>query len=61
MISKELEYVKKYNKDYYTKNKVQISQKGKTKIQCIECNCVIRKENIHKHRLTKKHIKNEIK
>ena len=59
MESKEVEYVKKYNKDYYNKHKIERSQQGKTKIQCTDCNSAIRKENLRKHTSTNKH-KNKV-
>jgi hypothetical protein len=60
MKSKESEYVKKYNTEYYSKNKAKILEKGKEKIRCALCDCNIRKENRNKHEATKKHKQNEI-
>ena len=59
MKSKESEYVKKYNVEYYNRNKATILQKGKEKLKCSSCDCNIRKENIHKHNATSKHKQNE--
>ena len=55
MRSKEIEYVKKYNAEYYNKSKKDRLEKSKEKILCAICDCNIRKENIHKHNATNKH------
>ena len=43
-------------KVYYEENKNKISEQNKVKVMC-ECGCEIRKENLCKHKKTKKHIK----
>lgn len=42
-------------KEYYEKNKKIITEKNKEKITC-ECGCLIRKNDLTRHKKTKKHI-----
>jgi len=51
---KRKKYAKKYDKEYREKNKEKISQKGKVKIKCPKCNCLIRKDGLKTHQKTKK-------
>jgi len=50
------EKVKQYKQKYKEKNREQTNKKLKEKVEC-ECGSIIRKNDISKHRRTKKHIK----
>jgi len=52
------EYNKQYNKPYYEENKERILKMVGEKIMCEYCKKEIRKDYIHKHIRTPKHIKN---
>ncbi len=52
------EYFKEYNTKYYIQNKENINIDGKQEIQCLSCNCIIKKYSLNKHNKTVKHIKN---
>ena len=53
------EYNKQYNKPYYAENKERILKMIGEKILCEYCNNPVRKDYIHKHIRTSKHINNE--
>jgi hypothetical protein len=48
------EQISEYNKQYREQNKEQLSEKKKQKIQC-ECGIEISRQNLLKHKKTKKH------
>jgi len=52
------EYNKQYNKPYYEENKERILKMVGEKIMCEYCNKPVRKDYVHKHIRTPKHIKN---
>jgi len=53
------EYNKQYNKPYYAENKERILKMVGEKILCEYCNKAVRKDYVHKHIRTPKHINNE--
>jgi len=53
------EYSAKYNPEYYKNNKVRILKMIGEKVHCPCCDTMIRKDFLHKHIKTKKHLKNE--
>jgi len=53
---KNKDKIKDYQKGQYLKNKDAIAEKTKIKITC-ECGCVIRKNDILRHKKSQKHIK----
>ena len=53
------EYSAKYNPEYYKNNKVRIFKMIGEKVHCPCCDTMIRKDFLHKHIKTKKHLKNE--
>ena len=52
------EYNKQYNKPYYEENKERILKMVGEKVMCEYCNKAVRKDYVHKHMRTPKHIKN---
>lgn len=54
---KIIEREKKKMKIYYKKNRNKILKKGAVKINCPICNCLIRKDNLRRHKKTKKCLK----
>ena len=54
------EYSAKYNPEYYKNNKVRILKMIGEKVHCPCCDTMIRKDFLHKHIKTKKHLKNEL-
>ena len=52
------EYNKQYNKPYYEENKERILKMVGEKVLCEYCNKPVRKDYVHKHIRTPKHIKN---
>jgi hypothetical protein len=52
------EYNKQYNKPYYEENKERILKMVGEKVMCEYCNKPVRKDYVHKHIRTPKHIKN---
>jgi len=53
------EYNKQYNKPYYAENKERILKMVGEKMMCEYCNKAVRKDYVHKHIRTPKHINNE--
>ena len=51
------EKIKEYSKQYNEANKEQIKEYQKAKIEC-ECGCEIRKDNMNRHKKSKKHLDN---
>ena len=52
------QYNRQYNKPYYEENKERILKMVGEKISCGYCNVAVRKDYVHKHIRTPKHIKN---
>ena len=52
------DYNKQYNKPYYENNKDRILKMVGEKVLCEYCNKPVRKDYVHKHIRTPKHIKN---
>ena len=51
--------LKQEAKDYYDKNRQEILEKKKEKIECEYCRCLISKAKLTQHYKSKKHIKNK--
>ena len=49
--------LKEYNKQYKESNKEKIKENKKEKIEC-ECGCITSKNNINRHKKSKKHLDN---
>jgi len=47
---------KEYHKNYFQENKEKIREQQKEKVKC-ECGGVVRKDSLHRHRKSKKHLK----
>jgi len=52
------QYNREYNKPYYEENKERILKMVGEKISCGYCDVAVRKDYVHKHIRTPKHIKN---
>ena len=56
MVTNSKEYMSKYMKDYYDKNKEMMKETVKTKVLCEICNCYVTKCKLQRHLDTNKHI-----
>ena len=61
MKSKEKEYIKNYNKDYYQKTREARLEDNQQIVFCDFCNCNITKGKMNLHKKTNKHKYNELR
>ena len=54
--SKQKQYVDKYNKMYYAKNKAKVIKHNNRKMFCMYCTSLVRKGYMSRHKKTTKHV-----
>lgn len=58
MNSKSTEYMKEYNKNYYSMNRDKLKAKAIEPIQCDICKCELTRSNLNRHTKSTIHQKN---